>query len=548
MIKDFITKLFWNNISFWLCLSILILLISRNPFSNRTLIANLDPFPDSIHYLDPALNLMSGKGFVVERLGNSMPPDVPPLYSVILSPFLALFNDTRAFYFANVSLLLTAYTLFYLLVKQYFSKNRIRFFTLFLFATSLTLTWYPTVAMAENLILTLFLAALVMLKQKNSFINVSLMSILSISFYATKYASLPLTVAFVFLFLFKLFLSHKEKKISFNKIVFFLFCTAFIGLSFEVFEYFTKGTNVSSQLFLIFNKVFISKPLSSTNTTNVFFSTEFITQNIRAYGSWLLGKTLFILWRPTQILPVYLSLIGVSGVILGLFHAKTRYLSFSLITTILATITFLMTFYSIDGRYLYTAFPTLFLGVGIFLTYLDTNYRRGKFSGLVALLPFFLFLLFFVQQALPLKQAVSLNLRHAEIPWMYVSITLLDEYLGSQSFTQTPFIITPLPPHVFDYYLKNKVALLPLTTTQDFRSKLNKVWGEYDFSNLILLYRHQLEIKRQVFIATYGLGRDDNLHQAFDLIKNEFELTKVKEGCYSQCDIYELHLKTEPSK
>ena len=60
-IKNFITMLLLFN------LLTFTLLLLKNPFSERNLISNLEPYPDTIHYINPALSFIKGNGFIVER-------------------------------------------------------------------------------------------------------------------------------------------------------------------------------------------------------------------------------------------------------------------------------------------------------------------------------------------------------------------------------------------------------------------------------------------------------------------------------------------------
>ena len=534
------------HLGYFICLSILLLLLARNPFSTRTLIPNLDPFPDSIHYTNSAFSLLRGDGYVVQRQGSVMTPDVPLLYPVSLVPFFAVFQDVRAFYFTNVVLSLAAYTLFYRLIRYYFSKKRIQFILLFGYASSLTLAWYTTLAMAENLILPLFLLALNLLIGKVSYSKAVLMALVCISFYATKYASIPLTISFTLVYTVKVFLDSSVKSNRIKTLVIFLSSLTIVGFAFEAFEYYLHGKNVLTQIYPLFKDVFIiHSPSTSTAGPphNVFFSNEFIAGNIHSYLGWLVGKTLYILWRPTQILPTLWALPAFAGLFLGLTKLKWRYLAVALLISTGTTIAFMMTFYTTDGRYLYTAFPTIFLGLGFAISYITESVSKQRLRGLTILLPSAIFLLMAIQYLWPLKSAIMLNLKYQETPWAYVSIKNLDSYLSSQSYSQPPFVITPLPPHLLDFYLHSPVKLLPISTDQDFRSNLQDVWGNYDFSNLTQLYIQLLQQQRTVYIATYGLGRDELLHQAFAEIKANFVITKVDEGCHTQCEIYQLSLK-----
>src|SRR3989339_1452467 len=101
---------FWNFIQnqgikhgiFFAFALLLLLLLAKNPFSSRTLIPNFEPFPDTFHYITSARCLLKGEGFRICRNGEGVRPAVPPLYSISLLPFLAVFDDARMFYVGNV--------------------------------------------------------------------------------------------------------------------------------------------------------------------------------------------------------------------------------------------------------------------------------------------------------------------------------------------------------------------------------------------------------------------------------------------------------------
>src|SRR5258708_1296424 len=103
---------------FWLGIILLALLLFRNPFSSQNIISDLEPSPDTIHYLSPAKNFFNGQGLKIGYEGRFLNPDVPPLYSLVLAPFIATLKDIRAFYFANLILVFISTILFYQIILQ----------------------------------------------------------------------------------------------------------------------------------------------------------------------------------------------------------------------------------------------------------------------------------------------------------------------------------------------------------------------------------------------------------------------------------------------
>src|SRR3989338_6760515 len=94
------------------------LLLFKDPFSERTLVSNMDPFPDTIHYLTPARSLAGGGNFALVRKFGQLKPVTAPLYSLVLVPFYMINDDARMYYFANVLLSLCSLFLFYKIIRK----------------------------------------------------------------------------------------------------------------------------------------------------------------------------------------------------------------------------------------------------------------------------------------------------------------------------------------------------------------------------------------------------------------------------------------------
>ncbi len=554
---------------FFSCLALLVLLLARSPFSERTLIATLDPFPDSIHYTNSAFNLLHGKGFFVEREGGKIGVDVPPLYPLTLIPAFFIFNDVRAFYFTNVVLAIISYLLFYRIVRKSFPDQFIQFLVLFSYVACLPLTWYPTLVMAENLILPLFLLGLNLITDTYTWKKGLLMAAVCVSFYATKYASIPLLVSFSLLYLLKIWQSSQGKKLAtarYKNCGYFLL--ALIGLMsvFELFEYLVKGTTIITQIVPLFIKVFIASPPSTSAPgsipQNVFFSTIFIGDNLKSYLSWLVGGKVYILWKQTQILPPVWAVPAVIGLFVGLIKKPWRQLAVTLLVTLGTVILFMMSFYTTDGRYVYNAFPTLFLGLGFFLTAVlkfgqslfEKSHLATRLRGLKSLQHWLSSLIFIslgvvilIQNLVPLKSAVMLNLRHAETPWPYISIIRLNAFLKAQAgLTPSPVIpvvISPLSPYYIDYFKTEPMLLLPLSQAQEQRADQTKVWGQYDYQHLNTVYADFLRKKTPVYFASYGIGNDKGLQADRKSLEKDFILKEVDAGCFDVCTIYQLELR-----
>lgn len=510
----------------------------------------MDPFPDSIHYINPAFSILKGKGYVVEREGRTITPDVPPLYTLSVLPFIALFHDARSFYFANVFLMIFSFVLFYRIVKKAFPSKIIQFLVLFVFASCLPISWYATLPMAENLILPLFLLALNLMIDEYSWRKSFLMAIVAVSFYATKFASIPLLVAFFILYLFKIFTEAKQKNTLVKRVTIFVAAVGVLAFIFEVFEYVLKGTGIITQIVPLFISVFIARSPSNTAIAStpktVFFSLVFVKNNLQQYLGWLIGQKLIILWNQTQILSPVWAILSFIGLFIGLTKKKWQMLSVSLMLSTVSVIAFMMSFYTTDGRYFYTAFPTLFLGFGFALSWLS-EFLKKHFLTFKNPILLAIFLIFFIQNIVPLKSAIMLNLRHAETPWTYISVIRVNDFLRRQKMANPkqpmPVVISPLSPYYIDFFTTEKMILLPLSSNQEARADQRKVWGEYDYKNLHQVYTNFLKQNVPVYFASYGVGNDKDMKQTRDNLKTDFEVIEVDTGCENVCNIYQLKLK-----
>ncbi len=551
VIRRKLLQVFQHNLVFWICLVIFGLLLARNPFSQRTLIAVMDPFPDSIDYTNSAFSMLHGQGFMVVREGRKIVPNVPPLYSISLIPFFALSRDVRTFYFTNVVLGLIAFGLFYRIVRKIFPNTVIQFTVLFLYVVCLPLSWYPTLAMSENLILPLFLLALNLVIEKYSLRRGVALASVSICFYATKYASLPLLVAFILIYLSKIWQSTSKPNLKLKRYIWFGVAMLLFGGLFEIFEFLTKGTAIITTIIPLFLSVFVKHPdynfSSDRAVHNEFFSTFFILQNLRGYTSWLLGSKLEVLWGSVRIMSPMLAIPACFGLLIAPVKKQWRILATSLVITLVSVIGFLMTFYTTDGRYFWNAIPTLILGFGFVITFV-AEFIKNKFSKKISLVFLVGVLLFIVVQNLsPVKSAIMLNLKHAETPWPYISILRLNSVLKTAQAKNPqqlmPLVITPLSPYYVDYFATEKMTLLPLSQIQDEGARQPFAWGNLDFANLHQVYTNYLMQNHPVYFASYGIGNVKNLQAARADLSNGFVLKLVDQGCENVCNIYQLQLK-----
>ncbi len=542
-----VSTLFLRHWIFWIALAGLLLLLARTPFSERTLIPNFEPYPDSFHYILPARNLLLGNGFSMDRLGKIV-PGVPPFYSLVFIPFFAVFNDPRMVYVANVLLSVLSLMVFYALVRKFFDAGILQLFLCILFITHPIVVWYPTLAMAENLQLLLTLLGLYVLCTRPTSKKFFLGGALAISYYATKFASIPVSAVYGLVFFVKsALLSYQQK--NWKPVGLFIFGAVVCASVYLTMEYSIRQTTefhmVASILFP--KKQAISDAPGDTPSVpdQTFFSAGYMKAHAPNYIRWLTGDQLPLLWKQETLLPRYLAILSLVGIGVGIVDKKYRLFSVTSIGIYGATIGFMSMFYVVDARYFYHAIPIAVIGIGIACTKL---YQIAKTRSLwVGLGIAGLMILYLGMNASRLKFQISLNLKYAENPWYYVSVRKVDAYLSTQSFAKQPVVISPVPPFLFDFYAKNPMILLPLHKEQEFRNARTQTWGEHDYSNLTAVYAEYIQQGYPVYLSTYGLGNEGFLHQARAQMEKDFRLTLVMDECYSLCKVYKVEtLQTTP--
>lgn len=544
-----IKKLPLRWIVFFISFFVLGLLLLKNPFSERNLIANLEPYPDTIHYINPVLSLISGKGFHIEREGRTFNPSVPPLYSVTLLPFFLINSDARVFFFTNLILAFLSLFLFYKIVVRLFDNILIYSLLLILYVSNYFIYWYPTIAMAENLTLPLFLGMVYLIVSSKSRIKIISAGIIAVAVYTTKYASITISLSFGLIYLFKLFLEKENKKVRIRNILTFLSVAILAFLIFGIFEYITKGNNVLGIFPMFYSWIFPEHSeaikTGASAKTDSWFSINYFQKNFPIYWNSLNGHSMRFLWDSTPIVSKYIGSLGLIGLVGGLFNKKLRLISAGLILMLFTAILFLSTFYTADARYIYHAIPTLLMGFGIFLYLLNLNLKKGLYKKIFYLSIILLTLFYMGTNAIRIKNQIVLNLKYAETPWYFVTVRNYNEYFDSSKISgeKKPILISALPPYYVDFFSNKNFKLLPLSRHQEFPSLRETVWGPNDYTDLIKLYEKYLNAGYILYVSNYGLGNEQILHEDFDKIKQNFDLKKETTGCFEACNIFKVEKK-----
>ena len=547
--KGILSLVLTKKVFFISSIFILFLLLCKNPYSQRTLIPNLEPYPDTIHYINSAQSFLKGYGLKITRDGKSITNRVPPLYPSILIPFFILSKNPQNFYFANILLSFLSLIIFYKIIKKFTDNKWIIGLSLFLYVTNYYIYWYPNWAMAENLLLPIFLTAIYLFILEVNTQKIIAAALIGILLYATKYAAGPLTFLFLAIYGLKIVFETKGWKSKLkNSLIFsvsvIIFATTLLFIETQI--------DHGKQIFWLINNIWGTKKelISSSKQELIssrggWFSIGYFLNNFKAYFAALRGEPIRFIWDFQPIFPIWLGNLGLVGLLIAFISKKMRRVSFILIILLFVEIAFISLFYAQDARFIIYAIPTILLGVTFSLELLRSFFSKIKIEKFFPILIILVFSFYLVGSVMRIKSQIMINLKYAEVPWSYISVLKMNDYFQSDKIVNNkkPFVITPMVPHFIDFYSNKNYNLLPLSDQQAFFGEGALVWGDYNYSDLLGVYKKIIKDGYPVYFARYGLGNEGYLHAAFDKIAQNFKLTKVYEGCYTECNIYKLEIK-----
>lgn len=523
-------NLFFRKSGFWVIMVFLGLvylsLAYKNPYKTNSLIPNLEPPPDVLFYAVPAWNLAHGKGFKMEAFGIEINKLSTPIYSLYLTPFFAIFNDVRSFYYANLLLCFVSIYLFLILVEVIFGKEKwlLKVGLGLVLVTNFYFYNLPTLLMAENVIVILTLAATVLTLKKLTLSNFILSLVVMALLAFAKVSSFPVILVGSVVLFFKIIISKFFHKLP-KKLLLFL-----IGLS-------IVALGMAFIMILLPN-------IRALPSASGSFSTNFIKNTLPIFLKEFIGIGGKYLWYNNQQLEKIVGLISLAGMFLGLFLKKYR-----INVLILGSIIFGVTlFHSMmafpEGRYISTVVPLFLIFSGIVLKELKGSFWIILFLGIY-------FLTkgtvngFYERKATSLKRQILNNqLEENEVPWNYVAINSINDYFKDKK--DNVYLGTLLNPFYVMFFGNGNYKYLPLSANQEFsvggRGYISKLL-EKDVS-IINLYKNILLQGNELYVTnyylTYSKGALDAQYYGLEKI---FKFTQVKDGCLGECKLYKLELK-----
>lgn len=510
-----------------------LLLAFKNPFGVRSLIPNLEPYPDTLFYSVPAFNLASGKGFELSAYGASIKSIVPPMYSLVLAPIYFLISDVRAFYLVNLLLGIGSLSLLVLSVRSVVRDN-LHFLLVglvvgLLMASSFYFYTLPSLLMAENLVLFLSCLVVYLFLQKPRVRNVVLLNVAALMLMLTKFSVFAL-VLFIFASQMVRFLWSKN---------WYLLKWYFVSL---------VGAGVVFAAFLLGTGILTGHVNLQSGRSFEFLK---LPANFWWYLSSLVGRETRFLWYQEYFLMPVLGILGLLAPVLLVLGKKTRGLGVFVLSGVLAQIIGMSSFYYTDSRYLITVLPFMLIGIALFLRELLVRFDfRVVLIGLGVFVGSY-FLIFSQSpvkaesQALSLKKQVALNLRHTETPWNYLALQHFNDVLSNiNEANEDKYLGTFLPPFYVSLFSGESYGYLPISGKQEFSTAGKDFMGVY-LGDLSILEKYQelLESGKTILVSDYYLGNNrDSWQSGWDSLEENFEMELVSEGCMGACNLYHLSL------
>ncbi len=503
-----------------------ILLAYKAPYSTRTLVPNAEPFPDTLYYGNPAWNAAQGNGFVMKALDYESKIITPPLYSIYLIPFFAVFDDVRSFYFANILLGVGSLVLFTLTIRKLFNDGFGLLVTAFLgllYITNFYIYYIPSLLMAENITIFVSMIAVFLLVDDVNKKNTILAGITGTALSLIKLSNLPLSAAFYFLYFLKLMHSKVSTKFKKTYII-----VAGITAIFFMGYIFATGLLVGH------------KNLSS----GAGFSTKYVITNFMKYTSFLFGAPSHFIWYEHRMVNSLLEIPIILGIFYGLYSKKWRAITLQFLIYGLSVILFMSAFYFVDSRYILMLYPLLLVFAGI-MFYAVKERMNTKISILLLILSGIGYLVLSQsgqiqgeRPAITFKKQLGLNFKHAEVPWNYIAVTEFNNYFDKPN--NKIYLGSFLPPYFVDFYANDNYNYLPISMGQEFYYDRINASNEY-VTHLPDYYKKLLEKGNDIYISRYYQNnQSEGWKKDFDTLTKDFTLTKVHEGCLGGCDIYRI--------
>lgn len=501
-----------------LCL-IYLSLAYKNPFSDNSLISNLEPYPDTLLYSFPAWNWVRGNGWNLGVKEKIVPISVPNTYGFYLVPFFKIFNDIRAFYYANMLLAFGTIIFFVLALKNIVQKNRVLIigYVGFLLVTNFYFFNQPQLVMTEmvNYFLVSLFLFLISLKFKwKHLLPIVMLVVVTLSL---KVSNMVLGGAFALSFFIKIFL-EKLRFLKNKKVLYFL------GL-------------FSLLAFIIF---YLPKLLSLSSYA---FNLKYFLANFNFYYSCLSGGECRNLWYWQKMFSWEIFFLFISGVIFVLVSKKKKETILISLIPFVLLIAAMSLFIDTEGRHVEFLILNMLFVLASFINTLFYNKKNVLIIVVCLLLVNILLTSYSLDRKeikiISLKKQVGLNFRHREDPWNYLCLKMVENFMMDK---KDDYFASFLPLYFFDAYNVN-FNYLPLAQNQDFMLDGRGLQKHYPLP-IKNIFEEILAGGKTIYLSDYysSNGREAWRQEWNILVKNK-KIEKVFQSPLDNCNIYKLEVE-----
>lgn len=478
---------------------------------------NLEPYPDGFFYTLPAWNFVHGHGFSMQFSQSNISTTVQPFYALLLVPFYALFTTPVAFYALNVVLEMITICFLYFLIKENTHTKWAPYVTV-LFALLPAVLWLPAVPMAENLLLPLVTVTLWLWATKKipNERKIILLLILQLGLFLTKYSAFTFLIPLNGVLLWQ-FYQIKQKELL-KRYVFYGAGMLLVYLL------------IAHPSFIL--TVFRPQLESKTGIELTAFSLSYVFAHLVTYGKALLGIPAYFLWEKFTFLVPAMIVIPFAAVFARRQSIKLTLIK-KIITVIIGLVFLQSFFYALDTRYLIAVLPMATLATALGLELILA--KQNKLVPFMCLTFFALILI--GTQPLFYKQLIGSNWLQRSVAWQAEAI----KHLKNLDLSSNSYLITALPPYLFNFYYPNSPHLLPLSQAQEFMNIGQRPWGEnINYQNLSETYRALIQQGKTVYITNAYITQQQTVITDFEHLKQNFNVQLVATDCQETCNVYQV--------
>lgn len=491
---------------------------------------NLEPYPDGLFYVVPALSFVRNDGFQMVLGTKQFLVNVPPLYSALLIPLYFFKPKPELFLVINVLLGSISLLAIYGAVWKILRNIWVASFSAVMLLAHGYFMWYAALPMSENLAISLVsVFVFFMAEQKLSKPVVIGLASTAAALVLTKLAFLPVAAALLGLTAYRLIILKQQR---------FVFLLAVVTLCWV-------GVAILYQFFVIrYNPatVFEAQYEAKSDQVLTAFSLSYMASNIQFYLKTFLGGMTQLLWMNLPL--TSLSVVGVSllSIVYCQKFSRASWVILTCWVVLGSQFTLLLPFYVTDARYVLLSLPMLSILLALTVFQVIQKKSTKQIWLILGGVCLVLANLAWSQKNL-YRQIMAANILHRSQAWQWESIHHFESFFQDK---QNAYLGTVLPPFLVDIYSSHHYQLLPLSLQQEFMNPSQRPWAETNYQDLTQTYQQLLLRGESVYISNAYLSSQHSFEKDWQQLQQRFRLVLVSEGCMQTCNIYQLSLLDSP--